>query len=484
MISIFIASAIFGVWWTLLFFGKAIGLSMLLFIAPFTYYIIHKLEKEGKIVNKKAKVLMIPIILLSSTYFIYNNRFFNTLNAAVIILLIAYMLYKLFNDEIKYNLRLIKDVLGVFFKPLGFIEATFNKLSEDFVERKQAKSKVGDTKKMKKLAKAIAITFPLVLVIIMLLASADEVFGSLFSHLEKIVWDFILQIKLSDIVARILLSGLVCIYLLIFFSYILRKCKKQEQQVKQNIIIKDNFTIRVVLGALNAVYLIFCIIQIRALFVENIDINYANYARQGFFQLMIVSLINIVTILIAKRSEKNKEKKSNAYINTMCIVMIIFTLIILISAVLRMYFYESAYGYTLLRLLVYCALFTEVILLIPTIAYILNIKINLPRVYIGIIITVYICMNFANFDAIIAKRNIDRFTKTGKIDVEYLIKKTDTDAVREIMRLLDMDGITLQEKRALTRYIDRLEKKLEKENMDFRDFNISKMQAKKLISNE
>ncbi|MCI8519393.1 MAG: hypothetical protein HFJ51_04875, partial [Clostridia bacterium] len=70
------------------------------------------------------------------------------------------------------------------------------------------------------------------------------------------------------------------------------------------------------------------------------------------------------------------------------------------------------------------------------------------------------------------------------IDVEYLIKKTDTDAVREIMRLLDMDGITLQEKRALTRYIDRLEKKLEKENMDFRDFNISKMQAKKLISNE
>lgn len=164
--------------------------------------------------------------------------------------------------------------------------------------------------------------------------------------------------------------------------------------------------------------------------------------------------------------------------------MIIFTLIILISAALRMYSYESAYGYTWLRLLVYCALFTEAILLIPTIAYILNIKINLPKVYIGVIITIYICMNFANFDAIIAKRNVDRFTKTGKIDVEYLIKKTDTGAVKEIMRLLDMEGLTLQEKRALTRYIDRLERKLEEEKMDFRDFNISKIQAKKLISNK
>ena len=71
-----------------------------------------------------------------------------------------------------------------------------------------------------------------------------------------------------------------------------------------------------------------------------------------------------------------------------------------------------------------------------------------------------------------------------KIDVEYLIKKTDTGAVKEIMRLLDMEGLTLQEKRALTRYIDRLERKLEEEKMDFRDFNISKIQAKKLISNK
>jgi len=72
---------------------------------------------------------------------------------------------------------------------------------------------------------------------------------------------------------------------------------------------KDNFTIKVILGTLNVVYVVFCAIQIQSLFMKHVDINYAQYARQGFFQLMIVSLINLVMILIAKKSEKQDEKK-------------------------------------------------------------------------------------------------------------------------------------------------------------------------------
>lgn len=481
MISIFVASIIFAIWCILLFFQKSIGLSMLLFIAPFTYYLIHKLEKYEKIVNKKAKMLMIPIILLASTYFIYNNKFFNTINIFVIILLIGYMIYRLFNDDIRYNFNLVKQTLGVFFKPLGFIEKTFDKLTESFEDRKRAKNKTNNNEKMRRIAKAIAITFPIVLIIIVLLASADEVFGKIFFDIEQALWKMIIQLKFSEVIARILLAGLICIYLLIFFSYIFNKYKKQEIKLKNEMKQKDNFTIRVILGTLNIVYLIFCIIQIKSLFMRNVDINYADYARRGFFQLMLVSLINLITILIAKKSENHNEKRKNIYINLMSITMIIFTLIILISAAIRMYFYESAYGYTLLRLLVYCALFTESVLLLPTIAYILNIKICLPKVYFGVIVTVYICMNFANFDAIIAKRNVDRFTKTGKIDVEYLTKKTGTDALEEIVRLMKMENLNILDKRDLNRYMEKLDKEFEKEKMDFRDFNLSRAHARSLI---
>ena len=72
---------------------------MLLFIGPFAYYIIYILEKNEKIENSKAKILIIPIILLSATYFLFNNSFFNDLNILVIPLLIIFMILGLFNEN-------------------------------------------------------------------------------------------------------------------------------------------------------------------------------------------------------------------------------------------------------------------------------------------------------------------------------------------------------------------------------------------------
>lgn len=454
---------------------------MLLFVAPFTLYLIHKLERNNKVINKRAKFLVIPIILLSSTYFIYNNIFFNIVNVILIILLLAYMIYKLLNGDMKYSFSLIANTIGIYFKPFSFIESTFDKLAESFEERKRVKNKNNNTDKMKRLAKALAITLPILIIIIVLLASADEVFGSIFADIQDKILEVFVQIKMPELVGELLLIVLASIYLLMFFTYIFEKHKRKEIQEKKGIEIKDNFTIKVILSTLNIVYLVFCAIQIYSLFMKNVDINYAQYARQGFFQLMIVSLINLVVILIAKKSEKQDDKKSNIYINLMCIVMIIFTLIILVSSALRMYYYESAYGYTMLRLLVYCAIFTEAVLLVPTIAYILNVTINLPKVYLSVIITIYICMNFANFDAIIAKRNVDRYIEKGKIDVEYLTKKTSTDAIPEIVRLQEIGGLDKADERRLTNYTWRLLGKLREEKIDFRDFNLSKMRAKELL---
>ena len=236
-----------------------------------------------------------------------------------------------------------------------------------------------------------------------------------------------------------------------------------------------------ILGALNVIYLIFCYIQIKSLFMRQTNINYAEYARQGFFQLMIVSLINLYTILLAKKREMQDETK-NKYIKIMCFAMIVFTFIILISAAYRMYLYESAYGYTFLRLLVYCILFTEAVMLIPTILYIIDKKINLPIVYFVIVMSVYICMNFANFENIIAKRNVDRYLQTGKIDLLYLEMDTGTDAIKQIVRILDANENEVGIKPETRRYLQEMYFDLESEGMDFRDFNLSKILAKKKIS--
>lgn len=281
------------------------------------------------------------------------------------------------------------------------------------------------------------------------------------------------KIKISTIVIKIILMMMAFIYFLCLFDYIVARYEIGEEQVATKKKEQDDFTIKLIIGVLNLVYFVFCIIQIKSLFMKNVGINYARYARQGFFQLMIVSIINLITILIAK-----KKGEKNQYVKIMSVLMIGFTFIILISSAVRMYFYESAYGYTLLRLLVYCVLGTETILLIPTILYILDKSINLSKIYFIIIVTIYVGMNFANFDGIIAKRNVNRYFETGKIDISYLKYEVGINGAKEMMRILEDDTTSEMIKSEIREYVRYKKSELREERMGVADFNLSKILAK------
>ena len=478
MINILVGALVFSFWCVTLFFEKRIGLSMLLFILPLTYYIIYILQQNNKIENSKAKILLIPITLLSSTYFIFNNAFFNTMNSFIIPILIIILISALFNEKFKLNLSLITNIIELIFIPLSCIGETFEKLKDYLTNKFKLNIKLEKQQTTRKVIKSIFITIPVVLIIILLLSSADEIFGSIFSSVFENVVNSIIKINISSLITRIILVISLFAYLISFFYYITVNYEIEETIENKKKIV-DNFTIKMILTALNIIYLVFCYIQIKSLFMKNVDINYAEYARQGFFQLMIVSIINLITILIAKQSDEDTQKST--YTNVMSLIMIAFTFIILISSAVRMYFYESAYGYTLLRLLVYCILLTETLLLIPTTLYILNKKINLVKTYFSIIITIYVCMNFANFDNIIAKRNIDRYIETGKIDMYYLRTETGTDAVSQIIRIVEIDKEINNTQIDALKYLKSIYEDLEQQSFDIREYNISKNMAKSLI---
>ena len=79
---------------------------------------------------------------------------------------------------------------------------------------------------------------------------------------------------------------------------------------------KESYTIRMMITVLNLVYLVFCFTQIKVLFTEQ-NIKYSEFARKGFFQLMIVSLINIVMILKANNKNLKETEKQETYKKTM-----------------------------------------------------------------------------------------------------------------------------------------------------------------------
>lgn len=481
MINIFIGALLLSIWCVTLFYGKSIGLSMLLFVVPLTYYIIHILEKNNKIEDSKAKVLILPITLLASTYFLFNNMFFNTINIIVIPTLIVIMILGLFKEKFELNIELLNKIFDIFFTPISFVGETFGKLTNYLKGKCKRKIDCQKEHKIKRVIKSIFITIPILFIIIALLSSADEIFGDIFINIFQWIITAIGKINISSIFVRILMIFLTFTYLMCFFDFITSRYRKKEEVEKQKKS-KDNFTIKMILTSLNVVYVLFCYIQIKSLFMRNVEINYAQYAREGFFQLMIVSVINLITILIAKKNENIENNKENKYINTMCILMIGLTFIILVSSAVRMYFYESAYGYTILRLLVYVVLATEAILLIPTIMYVLDKNINLAKTYFVIILSAYVVTNMANINSIITKRNVDRYLETGKIDFYYLKNEIGIDCILEIPEILEIEEAVGHEDlhTDIRKYVYEEITELEKEPFDFRDFNISKMLVKNM----
>ena len=502
MKNIVIGAIVFSIWFVTLFFEKSIGLSMLLYVLPLICFIIYILKNNGKQQNLKSKSLIIPIIILASTYFIYNNSFFRGINIIAILGLLGIMILEILKQNALIDFSCIGKILYIFLNPLNYIDESLKKASEYFKEKISINISNENKEKTKKIIKALSVTIPLVLIILVLLSSADDIFGNIFENIfiEIAVW--FENLISESLVARIVVTICVFIYLIsLFYSICFTYENETENKIKkiENI---DNFTIKMILACLNVIYLVFCAIQIQSLFLKNVNINYADYARKGFFQLMAVSIINLITIVIAKKSENIGDKKTNIYINSMSIIMVIFTFIILISAAIRMYNYETAYGYTLLRLLVYCALFTEGVLLVPTSLYILNVKIKLFQTYFYIILVIYIGMNFMNFDNLIAKRNVDRYFETGKIDINYLVYNTRTDAVNQLARIVEKTSNSSKNKKSkfgtsskkynkeynekfvlenTEEYLKELYTDLENEKMDYRDFNLSKYFAKEKI---
>ena len=478
MVNIILGALFLSVWATILFFGKNIGLSVLLFIVPFIYILLNILKSKEKIKYKNSLLLIVPIILLASTYFIFNNSLLNKLNLFVIPVLILILIVELFEKDLKVHSR-IERFFEIIFNPISYMDLSLKKCKENVRFKFNFKE---SSRKKSNLIKPILITIPVVFIVILLLSSADDIFGEIFEkifiNILRTIGTFFNNFKLSGLFWRAVVTVCLFIYFASFFDNLVSRYSNEAKNNEVSLNKNDNTTIKLLLAVLNVVYVLFCFIQIKSLFMKvNVE-DYSYYARKGFFQLMIVSLINFIIILVAKNYEKSKNSK---YVNVMAIIMIACTFIILLSAAYRMRMYESAYGYTLLRLLVYVALFTESILLIPTIIYVVDKPINLVKSYFAITIIVYVCLNFVNLDNVIMKNNVDRYFVISSIDLYYLKNNTGTDGIKELSRIIEVDPVNDEQAQIQIRVKDYIKQVHDEISpMDFRDFNISKYKVEKM----
>ncbi len=470
-----IGSLILAITHSILFYGKQIGISMIILEIIFNIVILYILHKKNKIQNRAGILLLIPIFILSSTFFIFANSMFYIANI-VIIFILNLLMYVITTNEKDYLSNHLYNTFELFSSTIAecneSAKYTKARAKENLSTKNTIKKEI-----LKKFALSLLVVIPVVGIVLMLLVSADSVFANLFSGIEQLLANINFQ-TVWNMIIRIVVISIVYLLVLSLIFKLQNKYQREEQYLPESKK-RDTFTIKVLLTALNFVYLIFCFIQISTLFGKmNIDSNfdYATYARTGFFQLMFVSFINFVVILVANKYNQDRKKS----VKILSVLLIIFTVIIAMSSMYRMYLYETEYGLTYLRMFVYVILVTELVCFIPVIVYIFKKKFDFMKWCMAVGLTSYCIINCMNMEKIIINKNLTR-ESIRSIDYTYISRIASEDSF-EVLESKLRSGVKNEEQQRIAPILLKIIYK--KKDLSWQEFNISKCKIKEKDNKE
>ncbi len=437
-INLLVCSVFLGVLFDILFYKKAIGISYPLFVIAFYSVFLWNLQRKITFKYNFGWFLSIPILALSATYFIYSNQIFATLNLLIIpILIIAQtILITQGNNHEWYNSRFIWDIFnGIFNRAFSYTAKPFRIVLNSLQIRKS--NEKYDV--LKKILIGLTISIPLLIIVISLLASADRIFKHFIDEITSSFGTInIGEFSLQGIIA--LLIMIIGFSYISSFSHPNSGTHAQPNSMATRNRSWDPIISITVLIAVNCVYLVFTFIQFGYMFssLNNAlppEFTYSEYARRGFFELLMVTLINFSLVLSSIRFTRKDGNLVTRTVQILHSLLIICTVVILSSAYLRMSLYETVYGYTYLRVLTHSFMIFLGVLFVIAFYKIWNEGISLLKPYIVVSILAYMLLNFVNIDVIIVKNNIARYVETGKLDPYYL-RNLSYDSIPSVVNLL------------------------------------------------
>ena len=177
-----------------------------------------------------------------------------------------------------------------------------------------------------------------------------------------------------------------------------------------------------VLVLINAVYLLFTVVQFKYFFSGTLqgDFTYAEYARKGFFELLFVTLINLSIIIFVLNFVDRISGFVSKFVQIMLTVLVLVSGVMLCSAFLRLSMYEEAYGFTFIRIMSHSFMIFLVVIFMYTLVKIWIEKLSLVHFYFISSLLYYTAINIIDLEKIIVTQNIERYEQSGKIDIYHL----------------------------------------------------------------
>jgi len=276
------------------------------------------------------------------------------------------------------------------------------------------------------IVRGLLLAIPVVAVFLALLGTADIVFGDAVQRLlEWLDIERILSWVGDGMV--IVLSGL-------FFlgAMVAALIKPAERQLigEEKPLLKPFLGLLesgIVLGAVDLLFLVFVLFQVRYLFGGEANITaagytYSEYARRGFGELVTVAVLSLGMIMGLGYYGKRENERERWVFLGLSTALVALLGVILASALMRLLLYENAYGFTRSRTYTHVFIFWMAagFLAFLFLLYRNQIRRFAPTVMLGIM-GFGVTLNLMNLDAFIVQRNVTRYWGGAGLDVSYLL---------------------------------------------------------------
>jgi hypothetical protein len=411
------------------------GWHIVLYVAlliPLLYLLFRR-----ELVNRYTKWFLPFLAVMIADMFIYNNNMVQFALPAIFYITVM-LLYLSAMQEVH---TLYQTLVPGFAKPVFTLKYIKEFLNNFRIKKVNKRFYI-------RIGTALLITLPFLGIFLLLLSSADTHYSQFMKQLFtfRIDWEVHYLISMP-----LYFAAYLAFFIYGFSNYKVRTDIKNTKNL-------DLLIVNIFLGAINLLFFSFVALQIPFLlnsYYLPSTVNIAEFAREGFFQLMIVmGIVMLIFLFILRRFKGEK------LILFFLTGLLLQTILMGIVSLKKMHLYQDIKGATVLR---YYVEWFDYFLIFALLLGILFLVRKYPFAKLLNIITVSGLMSFTiivslNIDAIVAKHNIEKFRTTpDKLDKKAL-RNLSIDALPVIeqyhIALQDKNDYNVTHKRVYPWYIE------------------------------
>ncbi len=390
---------------------------------------------KGKKLQVMPVLVAISALAVSACLIVTANSFLHFFAFTYSLAAYCYFLYAISSDNV---FRFRDSIVIDFFKaiiilPFCSFPAMFKAM---FSGKKNRSGKI-----ILKILIGVGVAF-IPCVIILALLSYD----SSFTELLKKVFDFEAEDIFTHVVSFMFGFPVGAYIYGLFISSSDNKCKDVMtadscKKILPKIRIAPVITVLTAVVPILAIYVFFFVSQWQYYIsgftgVLPKNFSHAEYAREGFFQLCTVSVINLLILVAVSILLKRKENKPSVLLKILSVVFSLFTLVLISTAIAKMVMYIEQYGLTPKR--VYASWFMIVLAIVFLLIVLKQFikKLKLIVISLTILVVMFAALSLSGVDTFIAHYNVERyFDKTlDTVDIDAMEDLGDA-AIPQLVRL-------------------------------------------------